>query len=188
MARKRITGAGQFYQHNPRMPAVITSSAQGRENAMAVAWHTAISHAPPLIAISIASKRFSYELIMESWEFGMNFLPYDKVELIAAVGGSKGREVDKFRSFKLAKVKPLKTSVPILKDAYAAYECKLVDHQTYGDHALLVGEILATHYDTGVFNDKEALDLERVAPVLYFGADIYATVAKESVKVLPREA
>ena len=96
--------------------------------------------------------------------------------------------MDKFRRFELIKVKPLKTSVPILKDAYAAYECKLVDHRTYGDHELLVGEVLATHYETDAFSEQETLDLEQVAPVLYFGADVYATIAKENIKVLRREA
>jgi len=36
--------------------------------------------------------------------------------------------------------------VPVLKDAYAAYECKLVDSKPYGDHLWIVGEIVAVHF------------------------------------------
>ena len=46
-------------------------------------------------------------------------------ELVASVGGSKGEEIDKFQRFGIATEPPTKTTVPILKDAYAAYECGL---------------------------------------------------------------
>ena len=45
----------------------------------------------------------------------------------------------------VATEKPLKTAVPILGAAYAAYECKLVDDREYGDHRWLVGEVVAVH-------------------------------------------
>jgi flavin reductase (DIM6/NTAB) family NADH-FMN oxidoreductase RutF len=188
MAKRNITGAGNFYHHNPMVPAIVTAHAGGRDNAMAASWHGSISFKPPIIGVSISPKRFTYQLILESKEFGLNFLPLEKVELIAALGGSKGSEVDKFQKFGIKKVKPLKTSVPILEDAYAAYECKLIDHRTYGDHEWVVGEVLVTHFEEGVSTDEETLDLERVAPTLYLGADLYVTVAKDSLRLLDRKA
>lgn len=188
MAKRNIEGAGSFYHHHPRVPAIVTAHARGKDNAMTASWHGALSFKPPLIGVCIAAKRFTYQLILESREFGINFLPAEKAELIAALGGSKGSEVDKFQKFGIKKVKPLKTSVPILEDAYAAYECKLIDHRTYGDHELLVGEVLVTHFEEGVLTDKETLDLERVAPTLYLGADFYATAAKDSLRFLDRNA
>ncbi len=188
MAKRNIAGAGSFSHHNPRVPAIVTAHARGKDNAMAASWHAAISFKPPLIGVSIAAKRFTYQLILEGKEFGLNFLPLEKAELIAALGGSSGKEVDKFHKFGIKKVKPLKTSVPILEDAYAAYECKLIDHRTYGDHEWLVGEVLVTHFEEGVLTDEETLDLERVAPTLYLGADFYATTAKDSLRLLDRKA
>jgi flavin reductase (DIM6/NTAB) family NADH-FMN oxidoreductase RutF len=188
MAKRHIEGAGRFYHHNPRLPAIVTAHARGKDNAMAASWHAALSFNPPLIGVSIAPKRFTYKLILEGKEFGLNFLPLEKARFIAAVGGSSGSEVDKFQKFGIKKIKPLKTSVPILKDAYAAYECKLIDHRTYGDHEWVVGEILATHFEEGVLTDEEILDLERVAPALYLGADFYATAAKDSLRLLDRKA
>lgn len=188
MAKRHIEGAGNFYHHNPRVPAIVTAHAGGKDNAMAASWHTAISFNPPLIGVCIAAKRFTYQLILEGKEFGLNFLPVEKAELIAALGGSKGSEVDKFQKFGIKKVKPFRTSVPILEDAYAAYECSLTDYRTYGDHEWLVGEVLATHFEEGVLTDEGILDLQRVAPTLYLGADVYATAAKDSLRVLDRSA
>jgi flavin reductase (DIM6/NTAB) family NADH-FMN oxidoreductase RutF len=188
MAKRHIEGAGNFHHHNPRVPTIVTAHAGGRDNAMAASWHGSISFKPPIIGVAIAPRRFTYQLILEGKEFGLNFLPLEKVELIAALGGSKGSEVDKFQKFGIKKVKPLKTSVPILEDAYAAYECKLIDHRTYGDHEWVVGEVLATHFEEGAFTDEGIPDLERVAPVLYLGADLYATAAKYSIRILNRKA
>lgn len=170
---------GAFYQHYPRVTVIVTAQANGRDNAMAAAWHTSISAEPPLYGVAISAKRFTYQLIAESKEFGINFLPFAKVELVASVGGSKGSEVDKFHRFNIARDKPVKTAVPILKAAYAAYECKLVDDRGYGDHRLLVGEIVAVHLLRGALTSEETLDLAKVSPILYLGHDLYLTTSKD---------
>ena len=123
---------GALYQHYPKLAVVVTAQASGRDNAMAVAWHTFISVKPPLYGVSIVPKRFTYQLIDDSKEFGVNFLPFAEAELVASVGGSGGYKVDKFQRFNIARDKSVKTAVPILKAAYAAYECKLVDDRLHG--------------------------------------------------------
>lgn len=180
MAKVITEGIGEFSQHYPRVPVVVTAQAGGRDNAMVAAWHTSISFEPPLYGVAISPKRFTYQLIVDSKEFGINFLPLAKAELIASVGGSKGYEMDKFRRFNIARDKPVKTAVPILKDAYAAYECKLVDDRGYGDHRWLVGEIVAVHWLREAFTSEEALDLEKVSPILYLGHELYLTTAKDT--------
>jgi len=187
VAKVSTEGVGQFYHHYPRVATIVTVHTRGQDNAMAVAWHSSISFDPPLYGISISPKRFTYELILEAKEFGVNFMPMDKAELIASVGGISGREVDKFQRFGIAEEKPLKTSVPILKDAYAAYECKLVDHKVYGDHVWVVGEILASHFDEDLFTGEQVLDLKRVSPALYLGAELYTIPAKDIIRHLDRK-
>ena len=178
---------GEFYQHYPKVATIVTARAGDRSNAMAIAWHSAISLKPPLYGVSISPKRFTYQLIVESREFGVNFVPFELAELVAAVGGSKGEEVDKFEKFAIVQDKPLRTGVPILKGAYAAYECKLVDSKTYGDHVWVVGEIVAVHSEKDFFTSKQVIDLERIKPVLYLGAELYTTADKDSIRFLERE-
>ena len=187
MAKVTVEGAGEFYQHYPRVATIVTTHARGRDNAMACAWHCSLSFTPPLYGVSIRQSRYTYELILEGKEFGVNFVPFELAELIASIGGSRGRDMDKFEHFGVAREKPSKTSVPILKDAYAAYECRLVDCRTYGDHDWLVGEILCTHFLKEVFTDKEVLDLDRVRPALYLGGEFYGVTAKEPIRHLDRE-
>ena len=177
---------GAFYQHYPGLAVVVTAQAKGKDNAMAAAWHTPLSRKPPLYGVSISPNRFTYQLIAESKEFGVNFLPFAEAELVASVGGSGGSEVDKFHRFNIARDKPVKTAVPILKAAYAAYECKLVDDRGYGDHRLLVGEIVAVHLIREAFTPDETLDLDKVSPILYLGHELYVTISKDTVRSLDR--
>ena len=186
MAKVSMEGAGQFSYQYPRLVVIVTSQARGKENAMTVAWHSPISIRPPLYGIAVTPQRSSYELILEGKEFGVNFLPFEKAELMASVGGSRGKEIDKFERFHIPKEKALKTAVPLLKDAYLAYECRLIDHKAYGDHEWLVGEILATHILEEAFTSQGVLDVARFNPALYLSGEFYITTRGETLQHLDR--
>jgi flavin reductase (DIM6/NTAB) family NADH-FMN oxidoreductase RutF len=177
---------GKFSHHYPKVAAIITANARGRDDAMTAAWHSSISLKPPLYGIAISSKRFTYQLITESQEFGVNFIPTEKASLAAAIGGTSGQKMDKFERFNIKKEKPLKTTAPILKDAYAAYECKLVDSKPYGDHLWIVGEIVAVHFLEEAFTPAQVLDLDKIKPLLYLGSDRYASTDKSSISFVKR--
>ncbi len=187
MNKTSTEGVGIFAQHYPRVAAVITAKAGSQANAMTAAWHMPISYNPPLFAVAIATKRFTYSLIALSHEFGVNFMPSDQAELVAAVGGTHGAEIDKFKAFQLGMDKPLKTSVPILRTSYAAYECKVIDDRVYGDHRLLIGEIVAVHWLKEVFMEDGSLDMTKVNPTLYIGNEHYVSTENGAIRTLERE-
>jgi flavin reductase (DIM6/NTAB) family NADH-FMN oxidoreductase RutF len=187
MAKVVKQDIGAYCYHYPLVAAIVTAQSKGKENAMALAWHAPISLSPPLYGIALAAKRFTYKLITESQEFGVNFVPFDEAELVAAVGGSSGQEVDKFSRFNIAKDKPLKTQVPILSAAYAAYECKVFDEHIYGDHRLVVGEVVAVHSAEEAFTREGTLDISKVSPTLYIGGERYITASGEAIKHLDRK-
>lgn len=170
-----VASLNHFY---PTVAAVVTVRGRERPNALACAWHSAISFQPPLYGVSIAPKRFSHGLIVEAGAFAVNFLPLEKAEKIAGVGRNSGREMDKFDVFDL-KVEPLPDALaPILQDAYAAYECRLVDRHPCGDHDWFVGEIVRIYLDEAAFDAESSLAVDRVHPALYLGADLYTTTVE----------
>jgi len=187
IAKLTSESTGEFYHHYPRVAIIVTARAKGKDNAMAVAWHAPISFNPPLYGVSISPKRFTYQLIVDSKQFGINFLPFAEAEVVASVGGSKGQEIDKFHRFNIATDKSIKTNVPILSAAYAAYECQLIDDREYGDHRWLVGEIVAVHGLKEAFTPEEVIDLDKVSPLLYLGHELYLATAKDTVSCLDRE-
>jgi flavin reductase (DIM6/NTAB) family NADH-FMN oxidoreductase RutF len=186
MAKAVTENIGNFAQHYPKVAAIITANSKGKSNAMTTVWHSSISAEPPLYGVSISPKRFTYQLIMESKEFGINFIPFEKATLAAKVGGTSGQKIDKFQSFDIGIEKPPKTNVPILQDAYAAYECKLVDSKTYGEHVWIVGEIVAVHFLEEALTREQILNLEEIKPLLYLGSEFYTTADKDKLNFLKR--
>ncbi len=178
---------GAFYQHYPRTATVVTVKKGSKRNAMAVAWHCPVSFKPPYYGIAIAPKRYTYNILQETKQFAINFIPWEKVKLIALLGGSSGITVDKFSKYNLSEDKPDKLDVPILKDAYASFECRVIDDRIFGDHAWIIGEVLASHIAQDVFKENGTINLEKVKPSLYLGADLYCTSEFNSMTYLSRE-
>lgn len=159
--------------------AVVTVKVKEKATVMAAAWHSALSYDPPLYGVLISPKRFSYRRILEAQEFAVNFLPFEKAEIIAAVGRNTTQEIDKFQAFSIELEPPLAISAPILKDAYAAYECRLAAHHPYGDHTLFVGEIVMVHKLPEAFTADGVPDLAHIRPTLYLGNNLYTQPSQE---------
>ena len=173
---KEIEKAG-FYQYYPVVPTVVVVKDGEKLDALACAWHMALSFDPPLFAVAISPNRYSYNLLKKSGEFTANFLTFDNIGIIAAVGRTSGKEIDKFSFYKIKTIPSTIIQPPVLKDSYAAYECKVVKRIKTGDHILFVGEVLAVHYKGKSFDKKSKLpDLKSVTPALYLGADNYIAI------------
>ena len=87
-------GIGTFSQHYPRVATIVTAQTKGKANAMVAAWHLVISVNPPLYGASIVPERSTYELVANSKEFGVNFLPFEMAELITSAK-DKVRHLDR---------------------------------------------------------------------------------------------
>ena len=175
MPKTVLTQIDQYYFHYPSGATIVTSQAGGKANAMAVAWHVAMSHHPPYYLVSISPKRHTHSLVMESGEFVVNFMPQEMGELVAAVAACSGKDVDKFAALRIASCPGSQVAVPVLLEAFASYECRVVSRLTYGDHDLFMGEIVAVQYEPSAFNERLLLDLDKQHPILYMGADYYSS-------------
>ena len=178
---------GEFYRHSPMAVAVITAHANGRDGGMSAAWVSPVSFNPPLFGVSIASKRHTFSMVIEAGEFAVNFFTLDRAEIFAQFGGCSGRNTDKFEKFGVRVRRGDIVSAPIIESAYAAYECRLYDRKTFGDHDWFVGEIVCIHRREGVVTPEGGLDLEVLTPSLYLGQELYASVRADGVRFLDRK-
>jgi flavin reductase (DIM6/NTAB) family NADH-FMN oxidoreductase RutF len=186
MTKKMIEGAGKLTRHYPANVAIVTTRTHDEQDAMAAAWHSCISFDPPLVGVSVSEKRHTHKLISRSNKFAMNYVPRSKAVISAQTGGVSGRDADKFTMFDLQLVERTGLDLPILKDAYAAYECKLHSVIRLGDHDWFVGEVKYSHYDEEAFNEDQMLLTDKISPTMYLGFDRYLLPPTSKAKHLER--
>jgi len=119
---------------------VVTTRLDDKVNGMTASWVSQVSLKPLLVMVSIAPPRYSHTLIKESGVFALNVLTSDQVELGKRFGYKSGRSIDKFAGLNWTTAA---TGAPILPQAYAYLDLKLVHSFTAGDHTLFVGEAVA---------------------------------------------
>lgn len=118
---------------------VVTTRLGDKVNGMTAAWVSQVSLNPLLVMVSIAPPRYSHDLIKKSGVLAINVLTTAQVELGKRFGYKSGRKVDKFAGLDYLTAT---TGAPILPQAYAYLDLKLVKTFTAGDHTLFVGEVV----------------------------------------------
>jgi flavin reductase (DIM6/NTAB) family NADH-FMN oxidoreductase RutF len=119
---------------------VVTTRVGDKINGMTAAWVSQVSLNPLLVMVAIAPARYSHDLIKESGVLAVNVLTADQVDLGKRFGYKSGRKVDKCAGLDWITAA---TGAPILPQAYAYLDLKLVSTFPAGDHTLFLGEVVA---------------------------------------------
>jgi len=164
----------------PSMVAVVTARHGNKQNIMASGWHTYIGSSPGVYGIAIRKETYTYQLIEQSGVFGVQFLPAHASELIQAVGTFSGHDTDKFATLNIKYEEGLKANIPVLSEAYFAYECRVISMTTFGDHEWVAGQILQCYKDKQVFSDNGMIDLSKLEIPLYMGRSVYRVLDANS--------
>lgn len=151
----------------------------GRTNIITLAWSMPTSIDPPMVAISVAPKRYSHHMIEETGEFVVNIPTMEIVRQSLFCGRISGVKCDKFKEAPLTPSSAQKVKPPIIKECVAHLECRLVQVVATGDHTLFIGKVLAAYVNDGVFDDK--FDVEKVKPIFHIGGDDFVTLTPKVV-------
>lgn len=104
-----------------------------------------VSLNPPLMLVSLAETSRTRRAIEEAGSFAINILP-DSVDGDDLCTTFAGRSPDKFR---YAEHGVGHTGAPVLDAALGWFECELSSVQVAGDHALLLGRVVAAGHRDG---------------------------------------
>ncbi len=119
---------------------VLTAeSADGQVAASTVNWVTQASFEPPLVAVGVKTDSGAHSIIKESKVFALNVLGKGQDSMAFSFFKPVEREGDSIagQPFSSGSV-----GAPILSNAPAFLECKLVDTVEIGDHSIFVGEVV----------------------------------------------
>ncbi len=151
---KPVTGRDIAALLHPRLAVLVTCcDKDGKPNVLTVAWHTPLSHWPPLVGISIAHARYSHLLLEEVDEFVINIAGVSLQAAVEACGRYTGELDDKFAIAGLKTQRAECVAPPVLADALGMLECKVVNRVETGDHTFYIGQVMAARAQVDSFNN-----------------------------------
>lgn len=159
----------------PRVLAALgTRRPDGGPNFMALGWHTVLSVHSRRYGVMVARDRASHRYLLECPDFTVSFLTWQAADLAEALGSCSGATVDKVRAFQLRLLAPSVGRVPLLADAWLAYECRRREIHEADDATLFVGEVVASYRDPRFFDGGDLTS--EALPLIQTGEGLFATL------------
>ena len=128
---------------SPSGVTVVTTVLNDVYFGLTVSSFTSLSLDPQLIMISVDRRLGSHAAIHEAGLFAVNILAEDGERLSRHFAS---READKFKGVAYHFGQ---TGAPLLDDALATLECRVVQEAVGGDHTVFMGEVVGTSVSEG---------------------------------------
>lgn len=153
---------------NPVPVVLITSkNKEGKENVFTVAWTGTVCTKPPMLSISVRPERLSYEYIKETMEFTVNLPSSDMTRAVDYCGVRPGRKFDKIKEMNFTMVEGTKVDVPYINECPISIECKVKSIIPLGTHDLFIAEVVGSHVDKDLMDEKGKIHLEEADLITY---------------------
>ncbi|WP_233860370.1 flavin reductase family protein [Paraburkholderia sp. HD33-4] len=134
-----MSSIADLFRHLTAGVYVIGVSDGDRRDAFTASAVMQVSFSPLLIAIGTSPTHESYKLLEHGQGFAISVLRAEQQDLARHFGTQSGRTVDKLAS---TRWQPGMTGAPLLLDALAHFDCRVVNDVEAGDHRLVVGRVL----------------------------------------------
>jgi flavin reductase (DIM6/NTAB) family NADH-FMN oxidoreductase RutF len=179
MVKKVISGSKYAYRVlHPKIPVLIaTVDREGKVNVAAFSWITTVSADPFIVTVSVAERRYTYNLLEQTGEFTVNIPTLNLLSKVWVCGSKSGRNEDKIKltGFKLTPSHKIKA--PIIDDCIANLECKVINKIKTGDHIVFFGEVLEIYVEEKLFSHN-IWNPDDVKILLHLGGSAFTTVNK----------
>ena len=118
---------------------VLTVRAGERQHGMSSSWATQVSGLPVLIMAAVDQQHVTHQMVVESGAFALNIVGTQSKRLEDYFYSTQARQPDNLAPFAREFGR---TGTPLLQDALASLDCRLVSTHAAGDHTLFVGEVV----------------------------------------------
>jgi flavin reductase (DIM6/NTAB) family NADH-FMN oxidoreductase RutF len=123
-------------------PVVLVTSARGRRaNVMTMSWHMMVDFEPPIVACVISNRDYTFEIVRDTKECVINIPTVELAKKVVGCGNASGREVDKFKKFRLTPVPAASVGAPLISECYANLECRVIDASMAEKYNLFIFEV-----------------------------------------------
>ena len=161
---------------------VSTISAAGIPNAAPFSFFNGISHAPPLLCLSIASRednsgpKDTLANIVETGEFVVNVVDEALAEAQDRCAQRFAPDVDEMQATGLTAVPGIAVKAPAVLESPVNFECRLVQHIALPESAytLVIGRIVHFHVRADILQPNGYIDPQRLQAVGRMTGNSYA--------------
>lgn len=131
----------------PGPVVLLTTAHKGRANVMAMSWHMMVDFEPPLVACIVSNADHSYTALRATKECVISIPALELAYKVVRIGNCSGRDVDKFKRFKLTPATADCVAAPLVSECFANLECKVVDTRLVNRFNLFVLEVVKAWTD-----------------------------------------
>ncbi|OCP37577.1 4-hydroxyphenylacetate 3-monooxygenase [Ensifer sp. LC163] len=119
---------------------LITAADGGERRGVTVTASCSVSDSPPTVLVCLNAANPRNDIFVRGGSFALNLLGDEHRALAHAFSGRDQLDMD--RRFALGQWTQLTTGSPILVDATAAFDCRLIEVKTIATHIVLFGEVV----------------------------------------------
>ena len=116
--------AFEYFEPGPTI--LLATRRAGKPNVMTLSWHMPVDFTPQ-IACELGSWDYSYQSLLKSKCCVLAVPGADLLLKTVRIGNCSGKDVDKFKKFKLTELPAEKVDAPLVAECLFNLECKLID-------------------------------------------------------------
>ncbi len=151
---------------------------------------------PPILIFSPSRRvrdnttKHSLENVLEVPEVVINIVDYAMVEQMSLASTEYEQGVNEFIKSGLTEVPSTKVKPPRVKEAPAAFECRVKEVIPLGEEGgagnLVLCEVILAHFREDIFNEKGQIDPFKLDAVSRMGGDWYCRAQGEALFEIPK--
>jgi flavin reductase (DIM6/NTAB) family NADH-FMN oxidoreductase RutF len=138
----------------PGPVVLVTTARNGKPNVMTMSWHMMVDFEPPVVACVISNRDFTFGILKETKECVINIPTVELAKNVVGCGNTSGRNIDKFKRFRLAPVPARNVEAPLISECYANLECKLIDASMAHKYNIFILEVVKAWIDKSKKNPR----------------------------------
>ncbi|MGD0076508.1 MAG: flavin reductase family protein [Candidatus Binataceae bacterium] len=112
-----------------------------------MSWHTMMDFEPPLVGCVVSNRNFTFNILKATKECVINIPTVEMAPKVVGCGNTSGRDVDKFKVFRVTQAAASQVNAPLIEECYANLECRVVDTRMVAKYNLFVLEVIQAWID-----------------------------------------
>jgi cob(II)yrinic acid a,c-diamide reductase len=124
---------------------IVTTAHEGEKRGVTITAACSVSDNPAMVLACVNASNPKNAIFSKSGSFALNTLAADQAELANAFSG-RDPAITSEQRFSMGNWQELVTGAPVLMDALAAFDCRLVELKVMATHVILIGEVMGVSF------------------------------------------